>query len=105
MATSEARKIAALKTDETRRIESRLQGQFPRVDAYRYNTASIRIRVIDERFAGKSNPQREILVEPSLAKLPEETQADVTVLLLLAPDEVRDSLANIEFENPTPSQV
>ena len=38
-------------------------------------------------------------------ELPEETQSDVTILLLLAPEEAGRSLMNLEFENPSPSRV
>ena len=52
------------RTDETKAIEKLLRKHFDRVDAYRYNSASIRIRVIDERFGGKSQSQREQMVHP-----------------------------------------
>ncbi len=39
------------RTKETRDVEdSSANGIFPRTDAYRYNSVSIRIRVIDERL-------------------------------------------------------
>ena len=41
------------KTDETRKIESLIRTEFPRTDAYRFNFASIRARMIDDRFEGK----------------------------------------------------
>jgi hypothetical protein len=75
------------------------------VSAYRYNLASVRIRVIDPAFQGKSKEERNALVRPLLAQLPERTRRDISVLLLLAPDEVRDSLMNAEFEDPTPSML
>ena len=42
------------KTEETRKIESLFRTEFPQTDAYRFNSASIRVRVIDDRFEGKS---------------------------------------------------
>jgi hypothetical protein len=43
----------AKRTDETQMIERVLrEAGFETVDAYRYNTASIRVRVIDQRFEG-----------------------------------------------------
>jgi hypothetical protein len=98
-----------MKTDETRQVEETLRAAFERVDAYRYNSASIRIRIIDRRFEGLSHEQRDNLVEPHLDKLPESTQLDIINLLLLAPSEIVgftfQSLPNLEFENPSPSQL
>src|SRR5438034_10882961 len=60
------------RTTETRRLEKFLldQGDFQQVHAYRCNVASIRVRVIDPRFQGKSVDQRgqnrgQISPEPS----------------------------------------
>ena len=60
-----------LRTSETRRVEEILREEFPNTDAYRYNSASIRVRVIDHRFEGKSTEERDAMVEPILEKLPE----------------------------------
>jgi stress-induced morphogen len=93
------------KTDETRRIEAALRGKFPKTDAYRFNSGSIRVRVVDERFRGKSVEHREKMVLPLLQRLPENTQADVMILLTLAPEETESlngrGLVNAEFENPS----
>ena len=98
------------KTTETRKIEKLLREHFPDhppefpPKAYRYNPASIRVRVVSERFSGKDLVERSELVYPILEKnLPEETWQDVTVILLLPPEEVEDSFMNREFEKPTPS--
>ena len=62
----------AKRTDETRHVEDVLrEAGFDQVDAYRYNPASIRVRVIDRRFEGLSPEQRDALVEPHLDELPE----------------------------------
>ena len=90
---------------QTQLIEETLKPSFPNVEAYRYNLASIRVRIIDDRFKGKSNPERDDMVEPLLDKLPEDTQVDITILLLLAEDEVNQSMMNVEFENPSRSMV
>lgn len=99
----------SMRTDETRRIEDLLKTKFPRSDAYRYNSASIRVRVIDPKFEGKSAEDRDAMVEPLLAKLPAETQGDIMTLLTLTPDETatsrRKELANLEFEDPSPSTL
>lgn len=97
--------IAPKKTAETKRIEATLGKRFSHVDAYRYNSASIRIRVIDDAFRSLSKTQREQSVQPLLEALPDKTQADIMILLLLSPEETDLSLMNLEFEHPTPSQL
>ena len=98
-----------MRTDETRGVERILRTQFPRSDAYRYNSASIRVRVIDPRFEGKSTEERDAMVETLLEQLPEQTQADIMNLLTLAPSETSSSfkrmLANDEFEEPSRSSL
>ncbi|MCE9590219.1 MAG: hypothetical protein K8S99_06815 [Planctomycetes bacterium] len=97
------------KTDETRLIEELLRGKFDQADAYRYNSAAIRVRVIDKRFAGKSDVSRDTMVERLLRKLPENIQGDIVTLITLAPGEaessVRAQLANLEFDDPSPSRL
>jgi hypothetical protein len=95
------------RTKETRKIEAELASHFERVEAYRFNSASIRIRVIDPRFEEKSIAEREDMVLPLIRKLPKRTQDDITLLLTLAPSEPerrnRRLLVNLEFEHPLPS--
>ena len=97
------------RTPETRKIEELLGANFDRVDAYRFNSASIRVRVIDPRFEGKSIEEREEMVLPLLQKLPKRTQEDILLLLTLAPSELqgmnRHLLVNLEFEQPLPSRL
>src|SRR5580704_15859070 len=92
----------SLRTKETREVEKLLREKFPHSDAYRYNSASIRVRVTDPRFEGKSNEQRDAMVEPLIDLLPQKTQADIINLLTLTPAERTNpsnrSLANAEFE-------
>jgi stress-induced morphogen len=79
----------AKRTDETRLVEQALKGAgFDQADAYRYNSASIRVRVIDQRFEGLSREKRDDMVEPHLDKLPEETQRDIVTLFTFAPSEL-----------------
>ncbi len=100
-------------TDETRQVEDVLRkAGFATVDAYRYNSASIRVRVIDPRFEGLSHEQRDAMVEPHLDQLPESTQADIMNLFTFAPSELQQSpktfrefLLNTEFEDPSPSML
>jgi hypothetical protein len=99
----------AMRTKESRQVEQVLREEFPQTDAYRYNSASIRVRVIDPRFEGLEFEERDALVEPLLKQLPEEIQADIMNLLTLAPSETkkfsRKSLLNLEFEEPSPSML
>jgi stress-induced morphogen len=94
---------------DSRQIESVLRAEFPNTDAYRYNSASIRIRVVDDRFKGKSAEKRDAMVERLLETLPEYLQADIVNLLTVYPGETDASLAtrlaNDEFENPSPSRL
>ena len=89
----------ALRTDETRLVESVLRhAGFGVVDAYRYNSASIRVRVVDERFYGLTQPKRADLLEPALAALPTETLREIICLFLFwTLDE--DMERNSEFVN------
>lgn len=96
-----------MRTNDSRKVEEILRQRFPRADAYRYNSASIRVRVIDPEFEGKSREERYDLVEPLLKQLPADIQADIMNLVILAPNETgppsRSSAANVEFEDPSPS--
>jgi hypothetical protein len=101
-----------MRTQETRDVEELLRPEFQQVDAYRYNSASIRVRVVDRRFSGKDTGKRDAMVEPFLKDLPERTQADIMMLLTLSPEEIeqrerhlREWLLNAEFEDPTRSAL
>jgi hypothetical protein len=97
------------RTADSRLVEQALRKVFPRTDAYRYNSASIRVRVVDGRFKGKSVEERDAMVEPLIESLPRSLQADIVNLLTLDEDEPAESsrewLANQEFENPSQSML
>jgi len=104
----------AKRTEESRTVEEVLLrvGGFARADAYRYNSASIRVRVIDPRFEGLSFDQRDTMIEPYLQQLPERTYGDIITLYPFAPSELvqtpktfREYLLNVEFEEPSPSML
>ncbi len=103
----------AKRTDETRNVEEVLRkAGFEQVDCYRYNSASIRVRVIDRKFEGLSSDKRDAMVEPHLEQLPERTQADIMNLFTFAPSELqqtpktsREFLLNAEFDDPSPSML
>jgi stress-induced morphogen len=91
------------KNDRTDLIEEKLGSRFPSAEVYQYNPVSIRVRIIDERFQGKSNVEREKLLSDLLQQLPEEVEADITLLLLLTREEAEHSMMNVAFDYPSPS--
>lgn len=106
MTTSSAKAWESKRSDETREVESLLREHFEQVDAYRYNSASIRLRVIDAQFEGMSRDKRDKLVEKHIAKQRPETQRDIVTLLTFAQDELRsesehltERMLNREFES------
>jgi stress-induced morphogen len=70
---------------------------------YRQNSVSVRVRIVDAVFGGKSRPERSDMVWKYLEGLCEDDQSEISSLILLAPDETEKSFANFEFENPIPS--
>jgi stress-induced morphogen len=74
------------------------------IDLYRQNSVSIRVRIMDPAFRGMSKRQRNDLVWNYLDALPEETQGDISMLVLLTPPEVEKSMANLEFDDLVPSR-
>jgi hypothetical protein len=100
------------RTEETRGVEGFLRQHFPAADSYRYNSATIRVRIVDPRFEGMSREERDAMVEPYLNHFPEATQRDIITLFTFAPSEItptaatlRERLLNTEFEDPTPSRL
>ncbi len=101
------------RTLESREVENVLRPFFDQVDAYRYNSASLRIRVIDRKFESKSRAERDAMVEEKLLELPLETQQDIINIVTLAAshfDEGHslnfgDLVMNMEFENPSPDDI
>jgi stress-induced morphogen len=102
----------AKRTNETRMVEADLSRQFERVDSYRYNSASIRVRVIDPRFEGMPRDERDRMVEDQIYRLPENTQRDIVTIFCFAPSELkkvpktfREYMLNTEFDDPSPSML
>jgi hypothetical protein len=52
-----------------------------------------------------SRAERNEVVWKYLDQLSDEDQGDISMLVLLAPDETRASLANLEFDDPIPSRL
>ncbi|HEX4145030.1 MAG TPA: hypothetical protein VHY91_16105 [Pirellulales bacterium] len=74
-----------------------------KIDLYRQNSASIRIRIIDPDWSGISKAQRHRVVLGYLGAVPDDTQGEISLLLLLTPEETTSSFANFEFDDPIPS--
>ena len=74
-------------------------------ELYRYNSASVRIRITDPKFVGMDMADRENIAWRCLNNLKEEDHNEITMLLVLAPGEESDSFLNLEFDDPTPSRL
>jgi hypothetical protein len=76
-----------------------------KIDLYRQNSVSVRIRIIDASFVGMTKPERHDKVWHYIEQLPEEAVSDISMLVLLTPKETKMSMANMEFDDPIPSQL
>lgn len=74
-----------------------------KIEIYRQNDVSVRVRVIDPEFEGMDRSDRHDLVWSMLEDLPEEVLWEISVLLLLTPKEAKTSYANMEFDHPATS--
>jgi hypothetical protein len=70
---------------------------------YRYNPASIRIKIVDPVFHGWSKGKRHDYALRHLNGLPEDVLAEISILLCLEPGE--RSLMDLEFQKPTRSRL
>lgn len=95
------------RVQQIRAILDRYRGEHrdASVDVHVQNSVSIRIRIIDSDFKELDRVEREELIWPILEPLPDEVFADISMLLLLTPDEARTSMANAEFETPLRSRL
>ncbi|MHC5537979.1 hypothetical protein ACYOEI_07075 [Singulisphaera rosea] len=89
----------AKRTDETRMVEDALGNEFERVDSYRHNSASIRVRVVDSRFDAMSRDERERRDEDRIGRLPEGTQQDIVTIVCFAPAELQKARPRKLFGN------
>ena len=70
---------------------------------YRYNPASIRVKIVDAVFHGRSKGERHDYAMRFLRRLPEDVLAEISILLCLEPGE--SSLLDLEFHDPTRSKL
>ncbi len=96
-------KALQLISDQLELYESKHPGS--KAELYRQNPAAVRIRIVDPSFAGLDRIERDEIVWKYLYKLPPDVRGDITVVLLLAPDELETSFANQDFEDPIPSRL
>jgi stress-induced morphogen len=75
------------------------------IEGRRHNPVSIRLRIIDPDFQGMDRIEREPAIWKLLHRLPEEVLVNITMLLLLTPEEAETSLASQEFDHPIPSRL
>ena len=91
------------KSSYANQIKNILKPEFPfkAVSVKKRNSVAWWVRIIDPRFAGSKISRRDEIVRPLPDRLPEEIQRDLTGLLMVAPEELPDSMENDEFENPS----
>jgi len=75
------------------------------IEAYRHDNVSVRVRIISPNFSGQSRSEREEDVWAAFAKLSDETLSELSLLLLLTPEEAKKSFASAEFDDPIPSRL
>ena len=75
------------------------------IELYRQNSATVRVRIINPKFATMDRVERNDEVWNYLRRLDPRSQSDISMLLLLAPGEKKSSLINLEFEDPIPSRL
>ena len=97
-------------TKETKQVERLIDEHYPNCPkdlprAYRYSSVSIRARIVDEQFKKKNRAERDRMVSPLIDTLPEKIRQDINILLILAPDELENSLMNLEYEHPSRSEL
>jgi hypothetical protein len=74
-----------------------------RIEAYRLDPASIRVRIIDPDFEGFDRAKRHEDVWRYLDGLPDDVLSHLSLLLLLTPREKKTSFASAEFDAPVAS--
>lgn len=70
-------------------------------DLYRQSQFNVRLRIIDQDFAGMFTGDRHRLIWNHLHQLAPETSGLVTFMALLTPEEIENSHINYEYENPS----
>lgn len=92
---------------EIEKLLALYKAEYPqaKTEVKRYNSASIRVRIIDPRFAGMTPEARDGEFWKCMQELPDNAFTQITMAVLLAPGELKSSLANLEFEQPSRSHL
>lgn len=90
-----------------RTLRAKYLPQHPRAEfaVFRYDPASVHIRVLDPDFAGVDIPEREDMVWQVLDTLPDPVVQDISILLLLPPDERDSYQLSRDFDKPSRSAI
>ena len=75
------------------------------IKVQRQNNVSLRIRIIDKDFKGMDLVDRDTALWKILEPLPDSVVSQITMLLLLTPQETKRSFANVEFDYPVRSRL
>jgi hypothetical protein len=73
-----------------------------RIDLYRQNSVSVRVRIIDPDLAGRSKIDRSKEAWKYLNLLPDDIQSDLSSLILLTPEETEGSFRQSRVRGPHP---
>ena len=73
------------------------------IEAYRQDSANVRLRIVDANFKGMSLMDRHNSIWASIDHLPLGVLSQVSILLPLTPDEKTISFASQDFDDPVPS--
>jgi hypothetical protein len=76
-----------------------------RTKSYRQNSGSIRLRIIDPGFAEMDRAVRHDQIWGLLRQLDKDVISQITVVLLLTPEEAKTSFASMDFDSPVPSDL
>lgn len=71
-----------------------------RIECYRSDSASIWVRIIDPSFEGVDRVKRHDDIWRWIDKLPESVQFHLSWLILLTPDEAKESYSSRVFDKP-----
>lgn len=86
------------RTPESVAVETALRkSDFELVDAYQYNSGSIRVRVIHSGFEGMAREHRVARVERYMAAAPADLRMKVMVMFLFTPEEAKTDPENTVF--------
>jgi stress-induced morphogen len=75
------------------------------IEVFRQNSVSIRIRIVDPDFADFSRTERHNSLWKLLGELSQDVQSEISTILLLTPEEKKNSFASFEFDDPLPSRL